>query len=350
MQKLTELPKQNELESPQIMKALVLAHKRLGELKGIIPLMPNDRILLSNLSLQEAKDSSAIENIITTQDSLYQQSAGSDEQNPADKEIRFYAKALEWGYKEIRDCGGISLNIIKGIQKIIDPRRPGFRKLPGTVLKNPSTKKTVYTPPPPDEVPAFMADLEDFINEQNTMDPLIKMALIHHRFESIHPFYDGNGRTGRILNILYLIHKDLLESPVLYLSRYLHKNRSDYYRLLQEVRLQRNWTEWIIYMLKAIEDISQDTTSLIKDIFSLFKEYKQSIRDKHKFYSQDLINNIFTYPYTKIKFLERDMKVSRATAVRYLDELTQSGILKKKRLGKESYYINHKLFDLLKRL
>ena len=348
MQELTKFPEQKELESPQILKALISAHSRLGELKGIIPLIPNDRILLSNLSLQEAKDSSAIENIITTQDSLYRHCAGSDEQNPANKEIRSYAKALEWGYKEVQKRGGISLNTIIGIQKTIDPKRSGFRKLPGTVLKNLATNRVVYTPPLPDQVPSLMADLEAFINKQNAIDPLVKTALIHHRFESIHPFYDGNGRTGRILNILYLISKGLLESPVLYLSRYIHKNRPDYYRLLQEVRQKRAWTEWIVYMLKAVEDTSQDTTKLIKNMFQLFKEYKERIREKHKFYSQDLINNIFTYPYTKIKFLERDMKISWATARRYLDELAQSGIMEKKRFGKESYYINYKLFDLLK--
>ena len=349
MKELTTLPKREELESLQIMKVLLSAHRHLGELKGIIPLIPNDRILLSNLSLQEAKDSSAIENIVTTQDSLYRHHAGSDEQNPADKEVHSYAKALEWGYKEIQKNQGISINTIKGIQEIVDPKRPGFRKVPGTLLKNLSTDKTIYRPPSPDRVPSLMAELEDFINRQNSIDPLIKTALIHHRFESIHPFYDGNGRTGRILNILYLIFKGFLESPVLYLSRYIHKNRSDYYRLLDEVRQKNDWTEWIIYILNAITDTSKDTTLLIKSIYKLFREYKQKIRENHKFYSQDIINSIFTHPYTKIKFLAEDIKISRATAGRYLDDLSQSGILRKTRWGKESYYINYKLSDLLNR-
>ena len=174
------------------------------------------------------------------------------------------------------------------------------------------------------------------------------MAIIHHQFESIHPFYDGNGRTGRIINILYLIFKGLLDSPILYLSRYINRNKLEYYQLLQQVREQEVWENWIVYMLKAVSAISQETTALIKEIDTLFKQYKNVIRRKHKFYSHDLLNNIFSHPYTKIKFLERDMKISRATATRYLDALTEDKILEKNKLGNESYYVNTKLFKLLK--
>ena len=180
------------------------------------------------------------------------------------------------------------------------------------------------------------------------MDPLIKMAVIHHWFESIHPFYDGNGRTGRMINILYLVVQDLLDNPILYLSRYILKNKHDYYNLLQQVREQKVWESWVLYMLKGVSTISKDTINLIQQIDKLFKKHKNIIRKNYKFYSHELINNIFMYPYTKVKFLAADMKISRATASRYLDALSKEGVLKKENLGKENYYINTQLFELLK--
>lgn len=341
-----KLPKLEEKESVKVLKTLAEAHRFLAELKGITNSIPNEKILLSTLPLQEAKESSAIENIITTQDSMYKHQVQSDLQNTANKEVYNYAKAIEEGYKKIKSDNGISLNTILEIQKIIEPNRSGFRKVPGTVLKNTTTRETIYSPPSPEKIPELMNQLEDFINKNST-DPLIKMAIIHHWFESIHPFYDGNGRTGRIINILYLIFKGLLDSPILYLSRYINRHKSEYYKLLQQVRDQEIWEDWILYMLKAVSVTSQATTELIKKIDKLFKEYKNVIRENHKFYSHDLINNIFSHPYTKIKFLEKDMKISRATATRYLDSLAEDKILEKNKLGKESYYVNTKLFELL---
>ena len=356
MKDIIYLPTKKDLENPEVLKELILAHRFLAELKGLAHSIPNDKILLSSLRLKEAKDSSAIENIITTQDSLYKHQIQAFEKHTANKEVHNYSKALDHGWKKVKREQGLSLSAILEIQQIIDSHRPGFRKVPGTVIKDMAVNKIIYTPPSPEKIPALMNQLEQFINkidrrenlQQFTIDPLIKMAVIHHQFESIHPFYDGNGRTGRILNILYLVVSGLLESPVLYLSRYIHKTRADYYRLLQKVRDQSAWREWIIYMLKGVSSISQETTSLIKKIDSLFKEYKNTIRSHHKFYSHDLINNIFCYPYTRSKFLAEDMKVSRATASRYLDELAENNILQKNKLGKDNYYVNTKLFNLLK--
>ncbi|MCY4321753.1 MAG: Fic family protein, partial [Bdellovibrionaceae bacterium] len=327
-------------------KELIFAHRYLAELKGIARTIPNEKILLLNLTLQEAKDSSAIENIITTQDSLYAHYINPKE-NTVDKEVHNYSKALLFGWEKVKSSSGISCNTIIEIHKFIEPDKSGFRKVPGTVLKNTATNEVVYSPPSPEKIPNLMKQFEDIINT-NSMDPLVKMAVSHLYFESIHPFYDGNGRTGRIINILYLLLNNLLESPILYLSRYILKNRSDYYRLLQQVREQENWIDWIIYILKGISQISQETKELIRKIDELFKEYKNIIRGKYKFYSHDLINNIFSYPYTKVKHLEENMDISRATATRYLDVLAKDNILEKSKIGRESYYINRKLFNLLK--
>ena len=344
-------PKREDLEDPDIFKALIQAHRHLAELKGIVQILPNEKILLSNLMLQEAKSSSTIENIITTQDSLYQYEIDPNPKgspkNSTDKEVHNYSKALEMGWKKLRINRGIPCNAIVEIQSLIKPEQPGFRKLPGTVIKNLTTNEVIYTPPSPEKIPKLMGQLEHFINT-NSMDPLLKMAIIHHQFESIHPFYDGNGRTGRILNILYLVLNRLLGSPVLYLSRYLLETRADYYKWLQQVRDKGTWTEWIIYMLNGVSKTSVATGDLIKKIDKLFKEYKNIIRTNYKFYSHDLINNIFSHPYTKVNFLENEMKVSRATATRYLDILAKDNILEKNKMNRGNYYVNRKLFDLLK--
>ena len=344
----SHLPEPAELkQNAQITEALILAHRHLGELKGLVRIIPNEKILLTNLTLQEAKDSSAIENIITTQDSLYEHQIQPNVHNTSNKEVYRYSKALEVGVKKIKLDNGISCNTILQIQRMIEPDRPGFRKVVGTVLKDTRTKKVIYTPPSPEKIPKLMHRLEIFMHD-NSIDPIVKMAIVHHCFESIHPFYDGNGRTGRIINILYLVLNQLIDSPVLYLSRYILKSRSSYYKLLQKVREENDWTSWILYMLKAVSVISQETSQLITTIDQLFKEYKNTIRKNHKFYSHDLINNIFAFPYTKVKFLQRDLKLSRSTATRYLDALSKDKILTKHKIGKESYYVNERLFDILK--
>jgi cell filamentation protein, protein adenylyltransferase len=209
----------------------------------------------------------------------------------------------------------------------------------------------VYTPPEPSEIIALMTDLERFINDEALFDadPLIKMALIHHRFETIHPFYDGNGRTGRIINILYLVKHGLLDTPVLYMSRYIVRTKPDYYRLLQSVRDEDTWEEWVTYVLTAVEDTAREGIATVIAIRAALLDTKHRIRDAFRFYSQDLINNLFTHPYTKIQLIERDLKVSRLTATKYLDALTEAGFLEKQKVGRSNYYINVVLTAILTR-
>lgn len=194
-----------------------------------------------------------------------------------------------------------------------------------------------------------MSDLERFINdgELYAVDPLIKMALIHHQFESIHPFYDGNGRTGRILNVLYLVKEGLLDIPVLYLSSHIVRTKADYYRLLQTVRVEDRWEDWVLYMLEAVEQTAVQTIATIQAIKTALQDYKHRIRAEYKFYSHDLINNLFTHPYTKIEFIQRDLQVSRITATKYLDALTEGGLVQKQKIGRGNYYVNVALNAIL---
>ena len=344
---LEPLPPKAQLESPTVLRALVEAHRHLAELKGVARTIPNEEILLSTLSLQEAQSSSAIENIITTHDALYKHGLQTSVSDPVTKEVAHYADALRLGYKRIKMQNALTLSTILEIQSCLEGNHAGFRKTPGTVLKNEQTGEIVFEPPSPDKLPGYMSDLELFMNTKQEFDPLVNMALIHHQFETIHPFYDGNGRTGRIINILYLVLSDLLDVPILYLSRYINQTKTTYYQELQNVRNNSEWEAWILYILRGISLTAQHTTTLIEEIRTLLLDQKQHIRDRHKFYSQDLINNIFHHPYTKVAFLENDLKVSRATATRYLDALAKDGVLKKHKLGRESYYINTKLIDLL---
>jgi Fic family protein len=217
-------------------------------------------------------------------------------------------------------------------------------------LKNALTGEIIYTPPQDiAEINDLMSNLEIFINDNefSELDPLIKMAIIHFQFESIHPFYDGNGRTGRIINVLYLVLQDLLNLPILYLSKYIIANKADYYRLLQEVRDKEEWEEWILFMLNAVIETSKDTIAVIGKIKDLLIEYKHKIRNDYKFYSQDLLNNLFKHPYTKIEFLEQELGISRITAASYLNKLADDGLLRKEKLGTANYYVNHKLYDIL---
>lgn len=344
---LDPLPPKEQLESPNVLRALIKAHRHLAELKGVARTIPNEGILLSTLSLQEAQSSSAIENVITTHDALYKYELQTSMSDPATKEVAYYANALHLGYKRVKQKNALTLNTILEIQSCVEGNRAGFRKTPGTVLKNEQTGQTVFEPPSPDKIPGYMSDLELFINTNQELDPLVNMALIHHQFETIHPFYDGNGRTGRIINILYLVLSGLLDFPILYLSRYINQTKSTYYAELKNVRNNADWEAWILYMLQGISLTAKHTAVLIERIRNLLLDQKQHIRARHKFYSQDLINNIFHHPYTKVAFLEKDLNVSRATATRYLDVLAEDGVLTKHKLGRENYYINFRLIDLL---
>ena len=350
--KIPHLPFDTDLETKLILKKVAKAHQALAELKGETNSIPNENILITTLSLQEAQDSSAIENIITTQDEIFRtDSDASHYASPAAKEIHSYAKALRTGFTRVKETGLISNNDILQIQSVIQENNAGFRKLPGTTLKNPRTQETVYTPPQhPEEILDLMHNLESFLNDSHLSDwdPLVKMAVIHHQFESIHPFYDGNGRTGRIINILYLVKEDLLTIPILYLSRYINRNKSQYYELLQKTRTENTWQEWILYMLEGIEQTAQETIQQIHGIKKLMQRHKQKMRTElPKIYSQELLNNIFQHPYTKIEFVMKDLNVTRITATRYLGELVNKGHLSLHKISNTNFYVNEDLYQFL---
>ncbi|MEP5613002.1 MAG: Fic family protein [Cyclobacteriaceae bacterium] len=343
-------PPQVDLETKKILKALPGAHRALAELKGVAQTIPNQAILLNTLPFQEAKDSSAIENIITTHDEIFKSSLRFENIKSFEaKEIQNYEQALKKGFVQISKKV-LTNNDIISIQQELEGNNAGFRKVPGTSLKNPATQEIIYTPPQDfDSITLLMSNLERFINNDtiSDLDPLIKMAIIHFQFESIHPFYDGNGRTGRIINILFLALSGLLELPILYLSRYIIENKTKYYQLLQKVRDSNEWEEWVLFMIQAVEQTSQQTIHQIIGIRKVMMKYKQKIRSEYKFYSQDLLNNLFKHPYTKIEFLVDDLKISRITAANYLNQLAQDGYLDKQKLGTGNYYINVPLFNLL---
>ena len=342
------LKKLSLLENREVWAALALAHRHLAELKGLCEGLPNQGILLDTLGIQEAKDSSEIENIITTHDELY---AGKSDAaaSPAAKEVQHYLAALRVGYEEVRRSGSIRLETILGVQAELEQNRAGLRKLPGTVLKNEATGQVMYEPPQDAvEVAALMGNLVDFIHADDGLDPLLRMAIAHHQFESIHPFYDGNGRTGRILNLLILQREGLLEVPVLYLSRYITTTKPDYYRLLQSTRDQGLWAEWCLYVVRGVAVTARSEIVLVKTLRDLMQRTKRSLRESlPKLYSQDLLNHLFRHPYTKTEFVELELGVSRITAAKYLGQLTAAGLLEKRKIGKTNFYINRPLFTLL---
>jgi Fic family protein len=346
---LTKL-RPDAFETTAVLKATVAAGRRLAELKGVAGTIPNQAILINTLALQEAKDSSAIENIVTTHDELFKSTAFPEAAlSLSAKEVRHYASALRSGYQSVLKNRLLTNTQILEIQATIEGNSAGFRKLPGTVLKD-QKGRTIYTPPQDHaRVVDLMGDLETFINEDERfdVDPLVKMAIIHHQFESIHPFYDGNGRTGRIINVLYLVRCQLLDIPVLYLSRHIVRTKGDYYRLLQAVRDDERWEEWVLYMLEAVERTAGETIRTIEDIRGILMQYKHQIRERYRFYSRDLVNNLFQHPYTKIEFAMRDLNVSRITAAKYLDTLAADGFLHKHRLGRSNYYVNAALARVL---
>lgn len=348
---LRPLPLEQDIESKKVLKKLASAHRALAELKGIISSIPNENILINTLGLQEAKDSSAIENIITTHDDIFKAELNLDGFKSLNaKEVQNYISALKKGFELIKKNRILKNNDIITIQSELEKNNAGFRKVPGTNLKNATTGEIVYTPPQDyNTIRDLMKNLEQYINDptMSDFDTLVKMAIIHYQFESIHPFYDGNGRTGRIINVLYLVMNDLLNLPVLYLSRYIIEHKVDYYKLLQEVRETDNWENWVLYMLDSVEQISKETIVLIGKIRDLIYEYKNLLRNNYKFYSQDLLNNLFKHPYTKIEFIENDLGVSRITASKYLNLLAKDNVLKKEKLGTGNYYVNERLIKIL---
>ena len=348
---LKKLPIKQDIETKKVLKKLASAHRALAELKGIVSSIPNENILINTLGLQEAKDSSAIENIITTHDDIFKAELNLEGFKSLNaKEVQNYISALKKGFGLITKNKILTNNDIISIQSELEKNNAGFRKVSGTSLKNAMTGEIVYTPPQDyATIQDLMTNLERYINDSSIseFDTLVKMSIIHYQFESIHPFYDGNGRTGRIINVLYLVMNDLLNLPVLYLSRYIIEHKADYYRLLQEVRETDNWENWVLYMLDSIEQISKETIVLIGEIRDLMFEYKNLLRNNYKFYSQDLLNNLFKHPYTKIEFIENDLGVSRITASKYLNLLAKDNVLKKEKLGTGNYYVNERLIKIL---
>ncbi len=355
---IPRLPLEIDVESKAILKQVSRANTALAELKGVALAIPNEAILISTLTMQEAKDSSEIENIVTTQDDLYKADADAQQLwvTAAAKEVLNYREALQLGFRLVKERKLLTNSMIKEIQMQLEGNRAGFRSQIGTVLKD-SLGNVVYTPPQLGaEVEAYMNNLEAYVNiaELSEVDPLIKMAIVHHQFESIHPFYDGNGRTGRIINVLYLVLNGLLDLPILYLSRYITRSKMEYYQLIQAVRDREGdntaeWEAWILYILRGVEQTARETIGLVRGISKLMQDYKQVLRPLFgKHYKHELLNNLFFHPYTKIEFMQRVLMVEdRRTAAKYLDRIVDIGLLSKVKFGRENYYINDALVALL---
>lgn len=341
-----------DLKTPKILEALNEATRSLAELKGLASSIPNQHILINAITINEAKDSSAIENIVTTHDSIYKVLTESGFKEVAAKEVVDYRSAIWRGYEIIKEKGFISTNVIVELQSMIEPNKTGIRKTPGTNLVNSKTGEIIYTPPQAEsEIRDLLKNLEDYINNNgDEVDPLIKMALIHYQFETIHPFYDGNGRTGRILNVLYLVLNNLLTSPILYLSNYINKSKDTYYKLFNEFRENNKYEEWIIYILKGIEITSKNTIDLIKQIQNEMESYKEKFMTKlPKIYSDELLYSLFYEVYTRINYIENRCGVTRQTATTYLNSLVDNGLLEYEKVGRESIYKNTRLINLLKK-
>jgi Fic family protein len=352
---IPKLPPAVDLETVPILKALNLASRALADLKGQAKTIPNQGILIDTLSLQEAKASSEVENIVTTQDELFQASLFPDNpQSPAAKEVALYRDALRLGFERLNATQLIPNSALIEMFQLLKGRNEGFRTTPGTALKNEQTGAIVFVPPQDaNEIVRQMTALEWFINDDTlcNLDPLIKMALIHHQFESIHPFSDGNGRIGRILNVLYLARTELLEIPILYLSRHITRNKADYYRLLQAVRDTQGaasaWEAWVLFILQAVTETAYTTLKLVQGIREQMAAMKIQMRSAlSEIYSQDLLNNLFRHPYTRIEYVQRDLHITRQTAAKYLEKLATVGMVTKHQAGRNNYYINSTLVKL----
>ncbi|ABQ28291.1 protein adenylyltransferase Fic [Geotalea uraniireducens] len=343
------LPPQAELESKDILRKAISANRALAELKGAGELIPNQSMLINSIPLQEARTSSEIENIITTNDKLFQAAAVESASDPATKEVLHYRTALKNGFDMLQERP-ISVNLMIDICRTLKNTEIDVRKVTGTTLSNPATGEVYYTPPEGEGIiREKLGNLETYIHQEDDLDPLIKMAVMHYQFEAIHPFHDGNGRTGRILNILFLVEKGLLKIPVLYLSRYIIQNKNEYYRLLREVTAKGAWEPWVIYMLAAIEETALWTCEKIKAIRDLLEETVILCKEKlsGSIYSRELVDLIFVQPYCKIAFLVEAGIAERKTASVYLQKLEGIGVLRSAQLGREKVYINPRLIDLL---
>ena len=346
-------PAEIDLETPAILKKLTQAARNLGELNGLCETLPDPRLLLNTIVLQESRNSTAIENIITTQDELYKATLEDQiNQSNAPKEVIEYRNALYAGLERMMAQKGLILtNTIIEIAQTIKQNKAGIRTTPGTALKNAINGEVVYTPPSGERIlREKLAALERFINEEDLspLDPLIKLALIHYQFEAIHPFADGNGRTGRIINTLYLVQQQLLSQPVLYISSYIVQHKTTYYRLLREVTEKDAWQDWVLYILTAIATTSKETTLKIRNILLLKEELAKSLKTAlGSSYSHELLQEIFTLPYLKIDTLVKKKIAHRQTASSWLGKLARADILHTQKLGRTTYFINHRLMEIL---
>ena len=351
---LNKLPLNINLETTNIVKQLNRTSRALAELKGVAKTMPNQNVLINAIMINEAKTSSSIENIVTTHDEIYRAIVSPNKTTPEAKEVVDYRSAIWEGYNLIKESKLITKSTITKIQEKIEHNNAGFRKTPGTVIKNTTTDEIIYIPPQTyDEIIDYLNNLEIYINNfDDDIDPLIKLAIIHYQFESIHPFYDGNGRTGRILNILYLIYMDLLETPILYLSKYIINNKMEYYKLFQETRKTQNYENWILYLLKGIEQTSKETIQMINKISEEMLKMKKELKNNEltsKIYSKELLEALFYEFVTKSSYIKEKLDISERTALRYLDTLVKEGFLTSEKIGRERFYKNDRLFNIIKK-
>ena len=350
---LPPLPPKEDIETKAVLKKAVSAGRALAELKGLGGTIPNPAMLINTIVLQEAQSSSEIENIFTTTDALFKALTSKTVQaDAATKEVLRYREALSEGYRTLKKKPLLTTNLFVRIYQTIKENRAGIRNVPGTTIANAATGKVVYTPPVGEQIIRDkLKNLEDYIHGDDATDPLIKLAVIHFQFEAIHPFTDGNGRTGRILNILYLVMKDLIDFPVLYLSKYIIENKNDYYRLIRNVTERRNWEPWVLFMLEAVEQTASHTGKKIIGIRALLDETLKLAKEKlpSRVYSKELIELLFHQPYTNGQFLVDAGIAERQTAAEYLKELERTGILKAQKMGRENLYLNVKLYSLLSR-
>jgi Fic family protein len=346
---LPSLPPKKELDSKAVLKACIPARAALAELKQAAELLPNQTILINTLPLLEAKDSSEIENIVTTSDRLFQFAQEDSQADAATKEALRYRTALYQGYLTLQNRPLSTATTVK-ICSTIKGRDMDIRKVPGTTIANTTTGATIYTPPEGEmKIRDLLANWEQFIHDEPAdLDPLVVMAVAHYQFEAIHPFLDGNGRTGRIINILYLIEKGLLNLPILYLSRYIVQYKADYYSLLTAVTRAGEWEAWILYMLTAIAETAQWTTGKIIAVHELMAHTGDYVRSHlPKVYSHELIQAIFEQPYCRITNLVQADIAKRQTAATYLKRLVEIGVLQEVTAGKEKLFVHPKLIKLL---
>jgi Fic family protein len=344
-------PPPHVTESVPVLRREADTRQALAELKGVANIIPNQAILINAIALREAKDSSGIENIVTTQDRLYRAVAASSTAgvDASTKEVMRYRSALRIGEAFVRRAGFISVNHIIRIQTEIIGHDAGVRATPGTALINDRTGEVVYTPPQdPETIRRLLSNFADFYNGAATS--LADMAVLHYQFESIHPFPDGNGRTGRILNVLYLILRGFLESPILYPSSSIIENKDDYYRLLRMVTAADEWEPWILFMLDAIRATSLDTIRQVREIRDELDRTVEEVRTAlPRLYTKELVETLFVHPYAKIESLVTALGVERKAASRYLQSLEELGLLESRKIGREKIYINTRLMTILSR-